>query len=170
MDAPDPPTTPLSRSASGRVVSNRSSSGRPRRRIGPESEQGRTAATTRTAVDPCSLSGVLGDRIMSFYEVDKLKQIIQCYKTGGFPFPTWLATWKGTCPSCWLTFQKLATVTRHETVNGLVVHAACRDGPLPNCITCGEAASPEQTYRKVRSVNAIRCYSCAFDIASRRGR
>ena len=129
MDAPDPPTTPISRSASGRVVSNRASSGRPRRRIGPESEQGRTAATTRTAVDPCSLSGVLGDRIMPFYEVDKLKQIIQCYKTGGFPFPTWLATWKGTCPSCWLTFQKLATVTRHETVNGLVVHAACRDGP-----------------------------------------
>ena len=86
MDAPGPPTTPLSRSASGRVDSDRASSGRPRRRIGPESEQ-RTAATTRTAVDPCSLSGVVGDRIMAFYEVDKLKKIIQCYKTGGLPIP-----------------------------------------------------------------------------------
>ena len=117
--------------------------------------------------EACTLAGVLGTQIVTFYEAKKLRDNLKCYKTGAFPFHTWHATWKGMCPSCWLQFGRLATVTRHNTVHGIAVHAACRFGPLPACCTCEEPAIPNHAYRKVRNRNAIRCQACAGRLAWR---
>ena len=117
--------------------------------------------------EACTLAGVLSNQIMTFYEAENISDILKCYKTGVFPFHTWHATWKGMCPSCWLPFDRLATVARHKTVNGIVVHAACRSGPLPSCYTCGEPATFDSVHRKVRNRNAIRCHACACRLAGR---
>ena len=76
---------------------------------------------------------------MAFYDIDKLQQIMKCYRPEYSRF---------LCPSCWLPFDRLATVARHKTVHGLVVHAACRIGPLPACYTCGETATSDRACRK----------------------
>ena len=111
--------------------------------------------------NPSSLAGIVGSNIMSFYEVSHLKKLIKCYKTGEFPFFTFSAKYKGTCASCWDTIPRLGLVARHSKAPGLVVHAACQDGPLPCCNDCGEEAAANLSFRKIRNQEKLRCSRCS---------
>ena len=156
MDRAAPPTTPPRRlrSADAKMAAIQPSS------HGRGLRMPKTAKAAQSARKD-SLAGVIGANIMTFYEVDDLKKMLLCYKTGKFPYHTWFATFKGTCAACWEPFPRLACVTRHSVVPGLVVHASCKHGPLPNCADCEEEASAGLAFRKIRNQKKIRCSRCA---------
>lgn len=171
---PAPPTTPSRSSvptvAQAPAVETRAALRRRLPAPTAAAPQSRSGQAGRSGQADLSLAAVLHDHIRDYSELKQLKDQIQCYKTGVFPWPTWLAYHKGTCPCCWGSFPKFGIVTKHSAVPALVVvHAICVNGPLPSCTDCGEeAADNGRGYRKVRNQNAVRCTRCAAAARSSR--